>query len=278
MLRSLVLGVSAALVGSLLVLSAPTSPRAHRGPHVGEAAAKPVARKAAEAEPRVRRLVTHAAMRSAKRFAAQRSGTIGFAVLEEGGRVRGSNFDRVFYSASVTKAMLAVARLRQEAEPSAWEVAALEAMVASSDNDAADTVLGVVGVAGLDEVAQRAGMRAFDSGGYWANARITPADQVRLFARIDELVPASRRSLLRDLLSSVVDSQRWGIAAVAGRHRGARVYFKGGWREGMTHQVALVEWRGRRAALAVMTSGGPSMTYDIGTIEGIAGRLLSRPA
>lgn len=276
MLRSLALGVTAALVGSLLVLSAPTSPRAHRGPQVVRhvAAAKPVSPKAAAAEPRVRRLVTRRAMGSAKRFAAQRSGTIGFAVLEEGGRVRGSHYDRVFYSASVTKAMLAVAALRR----SSAGADVLEAMLTTSDNDAADTVLGWVGITGLDDVARRAHMRDFVSNGYWANAHVTPADQARFFLRIDELVPASRRHLLRRMLSSVVSYQRWGIPAVAARHEGARVLFKGGWREGMTHQVALVEWRGRRVALAVMTSGGPSMSYDIATIAGIAGRLLARPA
>ena len=278
MLRPLVVGVAAALVGSLLVLSAQTSPRAHRGPPQREAPVKQAAVQASNGPQPARRLVTRAAMTTAKRFAAQRSGTIGFAVLEQGGRVRGWHDNRVFYSASVAKAMLAVARLRQDAEPSASEIAVLAAMITASDNDAADTVLGWVGVAGLDEVAERARMRDFVANGYWANARLTPADQARFFARIDELVPRARRALLRRLLASVTDAQRWGIAAVAERHRGARVFFKGGWREGMTHQIALVEWRKRRVGIAVMTEGGPSMDYDIGTIEGIAARLLSRPA
>lgn len=277
MLRALALGVVAALVGSLLLLAAQTSPRAHRGPD-GHAAPAPVAKQVANGPQPRRRLVTRAAMLSARRFAAQRSGTIGFAVREQGGGIRGWRADRAFYSASVSKAMLAVARLRQRAAVTAGEIAVLEAMITASDNDAADTVLGWVGLAGLDDVARRAGMRDFDSGGYWANARITPADQVRLFAGIDGLVPASRRALLRRLLSSVIASQRWGVATAAERHAGARVFFKGGWREGMTHQVALLEWRDRRAAIAVMTEGGPSMGYDIGTIEGIAARLLSRPA
>jgi hypothetical protein len=53
------------------------------------------------------------------------------------------------------------------------------------------------------------------------------------------------------------------------------VCFKGGWRTGIIHQVALLERDGRRVALAVLTRS-PGMAYGEATIAGIAARVLAR--
>jgi hypothetical protein len=56
------------------------------------------------------------------------------------------------------------------------------------------------------------------------------------------------------------------------------VFFKGGWRGTvlgqLVHQVARLERGPLRFSLAVMTDGDPSMGYGIGTIRGVAARLL----
>jgi hypothetical protein len=205
---------------------------------------------------------------------------VAFAVLEKNARpLRPRGFLRTthFPSASVSKAMLLVALLRSTGGRRLGETerAMLRPMIAVSDNNAADAVYARVGGLGLQSVARVAGMRKFVEVGYWANAQITAADQARFFLRIDRLVPSRHRRYARKLLSSIVDSQRWGIPVAARRHR-LKTFFKGGWRSGLLHQVALLQQKrgGRRLALAVLTSGAPTTVYGHDTIEGVAARVL----
>jgi hypothetical protein len=220
-------------------------------------------------------LVSSSGINEAQRFAASRKGIVAFAVMTENGQIRGFNANAQFRSASVTKAMLMVAVLRHApARPlSAHERALLKPMITASDNDAADTVYASVGDLGLQAVAHAAQMRNFLGVGALFETRITAADQVRLFLRIDRLVPERHRAYARQLLSSVIGPQRWGIVGVAtARH--FTVFFKGGWREGIEHQVALLERFGRRIALAVLTSG-ESAADGRSTEAGIASRVLA---
>jgi len=228
------------------------------------------ARKAAKTS-----LTSTAAIRRARRFARSRRGVVAFAVLDAGHRPRGLRRTTRFPSASVSKAMLLVAALRRAGGERLGEAdrRLLRPMITLSDNDAASAVYARVGGGGLRRVARAAGMRRFADVGHWAGARITAADQARFFLSIDKLVPAAHRRYARKLLSSIVTSQRWGIARAARRER-VKVFFKGGWRNGITHQVALLERGGRRLALAVLTSGSPSMGYAEETIERIASRVL----
>jgi hypothetical protein len=228
----------------------------------------------AAAEP-ARPLTTPRRIVRARRFARRREGVVAFSVLETDGRPRGLLRTARFHSASVVKAMLMVAVLRRARgrHLSDTERARLRPMITVSDNDAASAVYNDVGSRGLRRVAHVAGMRRFIDVGHWAEARITAADQSRLFLTIDQLVPRSHRRYARKLLSSIVSWQRWGIARAA-RRRHMRVFFKGGWRTGIDHQVALVERGRQRLALAVLTSGSPSAAYGQETIERIALRVL----
>jgi hypothetical protein len=220
-------------------------------------------------------LATAAGIAAARRYARTRSGTVAFAVLDERGRLRGLRRTMRFPSASVVKAMLLVAVLRRVGANrlSAARRDLLRRMVTVSDNAAASAIYTEVGGAGLRSVARAAGAKRFVDVGNWADAQLTAADQARFFLRVDRLVPAAHRRYARDLLSSIVGWQRWGIAPVA-RARGMKIFFKGGWRTGIVHQVALLERDGRRIALAVLTSGEPSMAYGEETVEGIARRVL----
>jgi hypothetical protein len=222
-----------------------------------------------------RPLVSDAGIHEARAWAAARAGTVGFAVLDDRGRLRGLHGGVDFPSASVDKAMLMVALLRRAArrDLTPRERGLLHPMITRSDNDAADAVYAAVGAAGLSAVASLAGARHFRDVGHWAGARLAPADQVRFFLRVDRLVPARHRAYARLLLRSVVPAQRWGIAPIAAR-RSMTALFKGGWRDGVVHQVALLERDGRRVALAVLTEDQPSFAYGEATVRGVAARVL----
>lgn len=231
---------------------------------------------AVTAAPASKPMYTQRGVAAAKRYAYTRAGVVSFVLLDGAGRISGIRPRVQHRSASVSKAMLLVAVLRRAARRSltARERALLAPMVTLSDNEAAEVVYRAVGGdAALVTVAGLARMRHFTPAGYWSEARLAAVDQARLFLHIDRLMPRRHRAYGRRLLSSIVSYERWGIAPVAER-RGMRVYFKGGWRRGITHQIALLERGHRRIALAVLTSGGRSVPYGERTIEGIAERVL----
>jgi hypothetical protein len=221
-------------------------------------------------------IVSAAALASARRFARSRLGRVSFAVVDDNSTVRGYHQTRGYPSASVIKAMVLVAALRHAGHGhlSSSERALLAPMITRSDNAAAIALWNELGAQRLRRVAAAARMRRFAIGAHLFEARIDTSDQARFFLVIDRLVPGEHRAYARRLLASIVPGQRWGIAPAARRH-GFGVRFKGGWRTGITHQVALLERGGRRLAIAVFTGDDPSMAYAEATIEGIAERLLA---
>jgi len=186
---------------------------------------------------------------------------------------------RTVPSASVLKAMLLVAYLRQpDVRARALgkaDRALLTPMIRWSDNVAATRVRDIVGNDGLVRLAHRVSMRAFTPAAIWGLSRVDAADQTLFFLHIDRFVPARHRAYALRLLSSIVPSQRWGIARV--RPPGWALYFKGGWGSGsgaVDHQVALLRRGGRRVSVAILTTSSPSHTYGKATLRGVAARLL----
>ncbi len=255
-------------------LAAPASPHADSGVGIYRALAAPG------------RLLLpgEQALASARRFARNRPGVVSFAVADERGGVRGLATRQGYPSASLTKAMILVSRLRALAAAdealSENDATTLGLMIRLSDNGSADQAYATVGDAPLLELARRAGMRDFAISGDWANATLTAADQARFFLALDRLVPRRFRGFARGLLHTVIPPQSWGIPRAA--RPGWRVYFKGGWRpqeDGeLVNQAALLERGSKRISIAVLTSGSALMADGERTIEGIAARLLQRPA
>jgi hypothetical protein len=214
-------------------------------------------------------------VRSASRWADVRAGQVSFTVRTEH-RVWGRDARRAVPSASVLKAMLLVAYLREHDRPlTAADRALLAPMIRWSDNVAATRVRDAVGNDGLVRLAHRSGMRRFRPAPVWGLSSVDAADQSRFLLHVDRLVPRRHRRYALRLLGSVVPSQRWGVARV--RPPGWALYFKGGWGSGsgaVDHQVALLRRGRRRLSVAIMTTSSPSHAYAKETLEGVARRLL----
>jgi hypothetical protein len=220
------------------------------------------------------------AYQSAVRYEHARLGRISFAIVDGTGVLRTFHGRSRYHSASLVKAMLLVSYLNRPGirghRLTRASRALLHPMITRSDNGAATRVRAIVGNRGLARLARRAGMTDFATAVAWGDTQMTAADQARFFLRIDKLVPRRHRRYARGLLRSIVPEQRWGIPA--GLPRGARAYFKGGWRPApggwLVNQAALVERGRRRVALAVLTDHDRTDGYGHETIRGLAERLL----
>ena len=217
-------------------------------------------------------------VRDAARYAASR-GDVAFAVRTPDGSW-GRHARRRYPSASVLKAMLLVAYLRQRSVRgralTRAERALLRPMIRRSDNVAASTLVVRLGAWRLRRLAARAGMRRFVPVLHpWGLSRVTAEDQARFFLSVDRLMPPRHRAFGMRQLARVVPSQRWGVARAA--PAGWRLFFKGGWGSGtgwVDHQVALLTRGEERVAVAVMTYRNPSHAYGKATLRGVARRLL----
>ena len=218
-------------------------------------------------------------IRAAGRYVSGRA-VSSLALIDTHGRLHGFAAHRRYVTASVVKAMLLVARLRQLGNhlPSASDRAVLEPMIEVSDNNAADAAYRWVGDAGVLAVGKRAGMHdLIVPGGHWGNVQFSAADQARLFLQIDRLVPPRSRSYALHLLSSIASYQRWGFSRSSLR-RGWKTFFKGGWRTtgigALVHEAALFKRRGRRFSMVVLTDGNRSHDYGTETLRGVAQRIF----
>jgi hypothetical protein len=222
---------------------------------------------------------------AAARYLAGRVGSKAFAVVDNKGKLSGTDIHVRFHSASVVKSMLLVAYLQTLAAEHRGldgpSQGLLYPMIHSSDNNAASGVFSIVGDSGLDRVAKEVGMADFATdGGWWGFTEISAADIARFFYKQDSLIPREFDGYARWLLSTIEPSQSWGIPAVA---RGGRlrfqVFFKGGWlpmSEGLVNQAARLERPRDTFAMAVLTRGDPSMVYGEETIAGVTARLVGR--
>jgi hypothetical protein len=216
-------------------------------------------------------------LEAARAYAAERTGTISFAVRTRRKLYR-SDVYRVYRSASVVKVMLLVAYLNHPSvrgrRLNGADRALLGPMIRRSDNVAATRVRDTVGNAALERLAERAGMNRFATAPSWGGTQITAAGQTKLLLRIDRYVVRRHRATALRLLGAVVPAQRWGIARAP--HPGWALHFKGGWGDygEVDHQVALLRNGRRRIAVAILMTGFPSHAYGKRTLEGIARRLL----
>jgi beta-lactamase class A len=216
---------------------------------------------------------------AADHYADGRPGVVSFAVRTEND-VWGRALDRQVQSASVVKALLLVAYLRQPGVRSraltAEERHILGPMIRRSDNRDASTVVVRLGAARIDRAAHHAGMRRFHlDRAIWGRSLITAREQSRFFLHIDALLPPRHRAWGMNLLRTVVPKQRWGIGQAI--PPGWTAYFKGGWGSGIglvDHQVALLTRGQERVSVAVLTITDGTHKAGKATLRGVFARLL----
>lgn len=218
-------------------------------------------------------------VKTAEAYARTRPGQVSFAVRTDG-RFFGHATTRTVPSASVLKAMLMVAYLREPGVRSrpltTRDRGLLGPMIRRSDNATATTIRNRVGDDGLKRVARAARMTRFTPASpIWGNSRVTARDQTRFLLHIDALVPRRHRAYAMTLLRTITPSQRWGIGQAT--PTGWTAYFKGGWGSGsgaVDHQVALLRRGSLRVSVAIMTTGNGSHAAGKATLKGVATRLL----
>lgn len=223
-----------------------------------------------------------ARVRQAQRFAAERQGRIGFAVIDESGQVVGGRRLREgFSSASVVKVVMMVCYLNHRRNRTrrltSADWALLDPMIRRSADEPANHIYGAYGPACLERAARRLGMTSFSTQTVWGRSQVTPLGVARMFRRVRDQLPPRHRRYGMGLLAHVVPSQRWGLPPA--RPNGWTIRFKGGWagsRAGgrVVNQGALFEHGGRRFSMAVLTDRSPSHEYGTSTIRGIGLRLL----
>jgi len=218
-------------------------------------------------------------LKAANHYADGRPGQVTFAVRTEND-VWGRGLDRQVMSASVVKALLLVAYLRQPdvrgRDLTSEERHILSPMIRRSSNRAASTVVVRLGAARIDRTAHHVGMRRFHlDTAIWGRSLITAREQSRFFLHIDRRLPARHRAWAMNLLRTVVPKQRWGIGQVI--PAGWTAYFKGGWGSGIglvDHQVALLTRGQERVSVAVLTITNGTHKVGKATLRGVFTRLL----
>jgi beta-lactamase class A len=217
---------------------------------------------------------------AARSYAAQRPGTVAFAVRTED-HFWGVRADRAFPSASVLKAMLLVAYLRRpdvrDRPLHKADRDLLTPMIRWSDNVAATRVRDIVTSAGLRRLGRIAHLPSLRVAAIWGLSRLDARDAARFFLELPDLVPRRHRAYATWLLAHVVASQRWGVGQIA-LPAGWRLLFKGGWGSGtgaVDHQAALlISPCGARLAVAVMTTDDGTHAYGQASLRGVFARLL----
>ena len=134
------------------------------------------------------------AVAAAREWIAGRDGDVAFAVVDTNGEDAGGYREHEpFQLASLSKAIMLVASLRDDPTPDAATEATLTRMITESDNGAAYTIFGRVGAKGMRAVAKAAGMQDYEQGSGWVDTRASAWDQARFFSQLESLVPAAGR-------------------------------------------------------------------------------------
>jgi beta-lactamase class A len=213
-----------------------------------------------------------------------RHSAVGLAVADPGlGLSCTLNAGSHFVAASAIKVtILSALLLKTAGHLTAAQRSLARAMITQSSNTAADRLWAEVGIGGMQRFLNRAGMTQTRLNDAWGLTELTAANELTLLRLLTSpgpvLSPASRSYVLT-LMAQVIASQRWGTPAGTGA--GIAVHVKNGWlpyptgRDWRINSLGTFAGPGTAYQMAILTSGNPTMSYGIGTIEGAA-RVINR--
>lgn len=197
--------------------------------------------------------------------------------------------DSTFETASISKVGI-LATLLLQAEDEGRELTDAErrnaeAMIRTSDNEAANVLWRAIGKAeGLEAANERLGLSSTQGGPgiRWGLTQTTATDQVKLlravfardpvaYAHSPEGLNQESRAYIRDLMGSITEEQDWGVSAAGSP--GSRWALKNGWLQRsatglwVINSVGEVTVHGRRYLVSVLSGGNASMDGGISLVE-----------
>jgi hypothetical protein len=222
-------------------------------------------------------------------YLATRSGTASVAVYDaKTGVTYSYAAGTKFVTASIVKASILGTLLRRARDAgrslTSAEKSLATKMIQVSDNAAATSLWNEVGKGpGVAAFLNRIGMPSTTPGvdGYWGLTTTNTPDQVKLVRTIaypNSVLDDAGRSYAYGLIRGVTSSQRWGVTG--GVPSSATVALKNGWlprsNGWVINSIGHVRGGDRDYAIAVLSSGSPSMSYGIATVEHLSGMVWSR--
>ena len=225
-------------------------------------------------------------LRPVTAYLADRLGTVSVAVYDPATHQTWTAGDsgRAQYEASIAKVdILETLLAPQPAGLTSAQAELAEQMIDVSDNDAAAVLWDAEGrAAGLRAFGKLAGLtRTTPSACCWGLTTTTPLDQLKLLREListrSVLNAAARRFALR-LMENVTPDQRWGVSG--GVPPEATVALKDGWlplaaadTDWQINSIGWVSGLGRDYLIAVLSTGNPSETYGIDSIDELSAIL-----
>lgn len=221
-------------------------------------------------------------------YLATRSGTASVAVYDARTGIQYSYAAGTkFVTASIVKASILGALLRRAQDAgrplTGTEKSLAAKMIQVSDNAAATSLWNQVGKGpGVGAFMTRVGMPSTTPGpgGYWGLTSTNTPDQVKLVRTIaypNPVLTDAGRSYEESLMRTVTPSQRWGVTG--GVPSSATVALKNGWlprsNGWVINSIGHVRGGERDYAIAVLSSGSPSMSYGIATVERLSAMVWS---
>jgi beta-lactamase class A len=185
-----------------------------------------------------------------------------------------------FYAASAIKATIISALLLKiggRSHLTSAQRALAWNMITMSDNDAATALWNEVGISGMQNFLNRAGMKHTVLSSAWGLSLLTAQDEVtllKLLTNAGKVLSTPSRNYVLYLMAHVISSQRWGVSAGAAKR--VTVHIKNGWlpypsnSDWRINSIGAFTGTSINYQIAILTSNNPSMAYGIKTIEGAA--------